>query len=156
MAGYGQALLLDWSAFTRVLLAATSGATGRRLSPGQLASFADGVAADELLVCPPFRFGARYSARDATAFAEIDEQLSGFRQIDADRTTWTLADGAQSALAAAREVSHRVKFPELLVAACAHQAGAGVLHYDADFDTLSDHAGLEFESVWIAPRGSVD
>jgi hypothetical protein len=29
----------------------------------------------------------------------------------------------------------------------------GVLHYDEDFDTLA--TVLEFESRWIAPRGSL-
>ena len=30
----------------------------------------------------------------------------------------------------------------------------GVLHYDADFDTLA--GVLPFESRWLAPRGSLD
>jgi hypothetical protein len=32
-------------------------------------------------------------------------------------------------------------------------ATAGVLHYDARFDVLAE--ALEFESRWIAPRGSL-
>ncbi len=52
-------------------------------------------------------------------------------------------------------VSHRVKVADLLVAAAAHQADAGVLHYDHDFDTLAQHTELEFRSVRQAPRGTL-
>ena len=49
-----------------------------------------------------------------------------------------------------------MKLPDLLVAALADQHGLGVLHYDADFDTLAGHTTLTFRSRWIAERGSVD
>lgn len=42
----------------------------------------------------------------------------------------------------------------LVIAAAAAAAGFGVLHYDADFDTLA--TVLPFESRWVAPRGSLD
>lgn len=41
----------------------------------------------------------------------------------------------------------------MLIAAAAAEAGVGVLHYDADYDTLA--TVLRFESRWIAPRGSL-
>jgi hypothetical protein len=44
--------------------------------------------------------------------------------------------------------------PELssprMIAACAHEAGAGVLHYDRDYDLIAEHTSLSFESVWLA------
>ncbi|MEJ7569304.1 MAG: hypothetical protein WKF41_13675 [Gaiellaceae bacterium] len=64
------------------------------------------------------------------------------------------------ALAALRRLAHihpfsqrRIKFPDLLIAAAAQDGAVGVLHYDAHFDLLAEV--LEFESRWIAPRGSL-
>lgn len=156
LAGYGQPLALDWSAYTRVLLGQSHESPTGRLSAARLQRFAQAVTSDELFVCGPFRLEARYSARDAAAFEQIDSELDGFRQIRADVDTWILADQAQQALANSTRVSHRVKLADLLVAACAHQAGVGVLHYDKDYDALASHTALSFDSVWIAPRGSVD
>ena len=48
---------------------------------------------------------------------------------------------------------HRVPIPDLIVAAAAEQAGAVLLHYDADFDRIVAVTGQEME--WVAPRGSV-
>ena len=31
----------------------------------------------------------------------------------------------------------------------------GVLHYDHDYDLLTERTDLLFESVWLAPRGSL-
>ena len=60
-----------------------------------------------------------------------------------------------------RELAHRhplfhrsVGVADLIIAAAAATAGFGVLHYDADFDTLAEV--LPFESRWLAPRGSLD
>lgn len=42
-----------------------------------------------------------------------------------------------------------------MIAACAHEAGAGVLHYDGDYDIIAQRTSLRFKSVWLAPRGSL-
>ena len=31
----------------------------------------------------------------------------------------------------------------------------GVLHYDRDYDLISDKTDLEFASVWLAPAGTI-
>ena len=31
----------------------------------------------------------------------------------------------------------------------------GVLHYDHDFDILREKTDLRFDSVWLAPRGTL-
>jgi predicted nucleic acid-binding protein len=152
---YGQPLLLDWSAYARVLLAHRRGGSGR-LTADQLDTFAAALLADELHVCSPFRLEARYSARSPNDFGAISAQLDGFRQARADDETWRLAEHAQARLADAPGVSHRVKLADLLVAAIAHQHGLGILHYDADYDTIAAHGSLSFDSRWIAPRGSID
>ena len=145
--GYGRRLVLDNSAWARIV----AGQLPEELRLRWEAS----VYADEILVCDPFRLEALYSAMSATDYAQISEELDGFLRAPSDRSTWNLALAGQAALAAHREVSHRVKAVDLLVAAAATQASAGVLHFDHDFDTIASHAGLAFESVWIAPRGSL-
>jgi len=42
---------------------------------------------------------------------------------------------------------------DYLVAAAAQETGAAVLHYDSDYDALAEIMG--FESVWLAPAGSL-
>jgi predicted nucleic acid-binding protein len=64
-----------------------------------------------------------------------------------------------AAVTAMRELSrlgglhHRVQMADVVIAACAQEAGMGVLHYDAHFDRLAEV--MEFESRWIAPAGSL-
>jgi len=65
------------------------------------------------------------------------------------------ARAAFRALAHRHPLFHRsVTLPDLITAAAAADAGIGVLHYDADYDTIAEV--LPFESRWIAPRGSLD
>jgi predicted nucleic acid-binding protein len=42
---------------------------------------------------------------------------------------------------------------DYLTAASAQALGGAVLHYDRDYDRLAEV--MEFESVWIAPPGSI-
>jgi predicted nucleic acid-binding protein len=44
---------------------------------------------------------------------------------------------------------------DLILAAAADVHGVGVLHYDRDFDVLSEKTDLRFASVWLAPRGAL-
>ena len=37
----------------------------------------------------------------------------------------------------------------------AHVEGAGVLHYDRDYDLIAERSGLDFQSEWVAPAGSI-
>ena len=64
-----------------------------------------------------------------------------------------------SALEALRELAavghHRLAPADVLIAACAHEAGAGVLHYDRDYDLIAEHTVLSFESVWLVPAGTL-
>jgi predicted nucleic acid-binding protein len=156
VAGYGQRLLLDWSAYSRVLLAQTHPDSGRRLTRTQLDTLRAAAEAGELVVCAPFRIEARYSARSADSFRRLNEQLDVFGQARVDQRTWEIAEDAQRQLAETPGVSHRVKFADLVIAAAADQHSLGVLHYDADYDTIAEHTTLTYRSRWIAERGSLD
>lgn len=65
----------------------------------------------------------------------------------------------RAALDAQRELAavghHRLAPTDLVIAACAHLAGGGVLHYDGDYDLIAEHTRLRFESVWLAEAGTL-
>jgi hypothetical protein len=148
--------LLDWSAYVRVTLALTRPDRGRRLNRETLIVFEDAVRENRLHASPPFRIEALHSAQTGEEFVSFSEELDGFAQAGGNADTWLLAERVQRELAESPAVSHRVSLPDLLLASIASQHGLGVLHYDSDYDLLADHTSLEFESVWIAPAGSVD
>ena len=49
---------------------------------------------------------------------------------------------------------HGIRFPDLIIAACAEGAGLTVLHYDADYERIAEVTGQPVQ--WVVPRGSVD
>lgn len=144
--GYGRSLALDNSAWARIV--------DGRIEGEHRARYAAAVLADELLVADPFRLEALYSARSTAAFDHLSRHLQGFRRAPGTAQTWDRATDLQRQLAGDRRVSHRVKLADLLLAACAEVAGAGILHYDHDYDVLVGHTDIDVSSVWIAPRGS--
>ena len=94
------------------------------------------------------------SARDGDEFDATAADLAVLRDVPITRSV------TNAALRAFRELAHRhplfhrtVTNEDLLIAAAAEDAAVGVLHYDADFDTLA--TVLSFESRWIAPAGSL-
>lgn len=146
MTAYGGRLLLDMSAWARVLL--------DRLDAGNWARFEKAVRADEVMTCEPFLLEALYSARDGRDYVRLSERLRALPTARAGPATLRLALDAQAELAQVPGVSHRVKPVDLLVAAIAHERNLGVLHYDRDYDLIAERSGLRIRSVWIAPAGS--
>ncbi len=49
--------------------------------------------------------------------------------------------------------AQRLPLVDYLLAATAQHTASAVLHYDRDFDTLAEIIG--FESIWLAPAGSI-
>jgi predicted nucleic acid-binding protein len=107
----------------------------------------------ELAVCLPFLLEAGYSARSAADRKELMARLARLPRIPIDGEVERLALQAQRELA---EVGHHRLAPaDVVIAACAHRAATGVLHYDGDYDLLAEHTSLEFESEWLAAAGSL-
>lgn len=79
--------------------------------------------------------------------------LGRLPRIEIDRGIERLALDAQRELA--RTGHHRLAPTDIVIAACAHRAGAGVLHYDRDYDLLSERTSLSFGSEWLAPTGTL-
>jgi predicted nucleic acid-binding protein len=74
------------------------------------------------------------SARSAAEYVELEQLLDAFRTLASNAETWAIAATAQRELAATGQ--HRVALPDLLVAACAQQHAADVLHVDRHFTVL--------------------
>jgi predicted nucleic acid-binding protein len=138
-------LLLDNSAFSRLL-------TG--VVPADRAEeIAASIEAGEVAVCLPFLLEAGYSARSAADRKALMSRFEQLPRIGVCIEVEALALAAQRQLA---EVGHHRLAPaDLIIAACAHRAEAGVLHYDSDYDVLAEHTELDFESTWLAPAGSL-
>ncbi|MBE2315215.1 PIN domain-containing protein [Solirubrobacter sp. CPCC 204708] len=91
---------------------------------------------DELCLCAMTRLELLYSARSADGYARLEQDLAAFRDLRMDAETFGIAVTAQRELASRGR--HRVSLPDLLIAACAQQHAADVLHVDRHFETLTD------------------
>ena len=116
-------LLIDKSAYAR-------GAAGADLE-------------GELCLCAVSRLEMLYSARSPADYVVIEADLAKFRDLRMDAATLATAESAQRELA--RTGRHRVPVADLLIAACAQQHAADVVHVDRHFDVLA--SVLHFNSV---------
>jgi predicted nucleic acid-binding protein len=138
-------LLLDDSAWSRILDGA--------LDEERAEMVAGWVEQRYLATCLPFLLEAGYSARSAADHQALMAQLDLLPRIHIGRDMERLALQAQRELALVGH--HRLAPIDLLIAACAHDAGAGVLHYDSDYDIIATRTSLQFESEWLAPSGTL-
>jgi predicted nucleic acid-binding protein len=138
-------LLLDNSAWSRLL----SGKV-----PADRAEVAiEWIGEQRLATCLPFLLEAGYSARSAADLKTMMARLEQLPRVEVEGEVESLALSAQRQLA---EVGHHRLAPtDLVIAACAHRAGRGVLHYDRDYDLIAAHTDLSFESVWVADPGTL-
>lgn len=138
-------LLLDNSAWARL--------TSDRLDRDRVETIAGWMDDLQLATCLPFLLEAGYSARSGSERATVMSDLSRLPRVEIDREIELLAMEAQGELA---EIGHhRIAPADLVIAACAHTAGMGVLHYDGDYDLLATRTTLAFESEWLASPGAL-
>lgn len=103
-------------------------------------------------VCSMTALEFGFSARTATEFDTISEQLRIFEIEPVTEHDFEQASRTQRALA---ELGQRGrKIPDLLIASVAQRRGLNVLHYDHDFDIIAMHTGQSTE--WVVARGSID
>jgi predicted nucleic acid-binding protein len=136
-------LLLDNSAWVRLA----------NLPDERAGEIADALESGRIATCLPFLLEAGYSARDHREHVELLDHLSALPRFPLDHDVERRALEAQRQLA--RLGHHRLPPVDLLVAAAADRHGLGVLHYDRDYDVIADKTDLAFDSVWVAPRGSI-
>ncbi len=139
-------LLLDVSAFARL--------TRPGLTMERTEQAARWMREGELGVCLPFLLEAGYSARSGADHRTLMSRLTLLPWVPVSEAAERAALAAQAQLA--RVGHHRLAPSDVVIAACAHEAGVGVLHYDADYDVLAQRSGMRFHSEWLAPRGSLD
>lgn len=138
-------LLLDNSAWSRIVAGA--------LDDERAAAIAGWIERRQIATCLPFLLEAGYSARSAPHHKEIVAALDAFPRIALTAAVEERAMRTQHELAAVGH--HRLAPIDVMIAACAHEADAGVLHYDGDYDILAARTSLEFESKWLAPAGTL-
>jgi predicted nucleic acid-binding protein len=137
------------------MLVVDSSAFARRSAPSIRAAWAEAFRSGRLLVCPPVELELLYSARNGADMERIAAGLTGLRRLPLTDSAARAATAAMVELARRGPPGwHRVRPIDCLVAACAQEAGGGVLHYDHHYDRLAEV--MDFESRWILPAGSVD
>jgi predicted nucleic acid-binding protein len=138
-------LLLDNSAWSRIVAGKLPAARARTV--------ASWVSQRRLALCLPFLLEAGYSARSAADRKAMMSDLEPLPRALVDPEVERIALQAQHRLAEAGH--HRLPPLDLIIAACAHRAEAGVLHYDRDYDLIAAHTDLDFTSEWLAPPASL-
>jgi predicted nucleic acid-binding protein len=93
-----------------------------------------------------------FSARNAREWDDLHRALRVFSAVEVLPQDYIRAGGVQRGLAAAGLRGRKV--PDLLIAAAAERVGVTLLHYDRDFDLISEMTGQPCE--WVVPRGSID
>lgn len=90
----------------------------------------------ELRMCSITRMEILFSARSPTEFAQLQEDVDAYRDLRIDSATLAAAESGQAELAGMG--GHRIPLPDVIIAACAQQHGADVLHVDRHFDRLAE------------------
>lgn len=138
-------LLLDNSAWARL--------SDRSLPQRRAEEIADALEERRIATCLPFLLEAGYSARSADDHADLLEELLTLPLIHIDEEIERRAIDAQRQLA--RAGHHRLPPVDLILGAAADQRGLDILHYDNDYEILNAKTDLRFDSVWLAPRGTL-
>ena len=138
-------LLVDNSAWLRLADAA--------LPTKRADQIAEALESGSIATCLPFLLEAVYSARDAREHDQLLAELLSLPGYHLDDAAEQRALDAQAQLA--RVGHHRLPPVDLLVAALADRHDIGVLHYDHDYDLIAEKTDLEFDSVWLAARGTL-
>jgi predicted nucleic acid-binding protein len=108
----------------------------------------------DLATCDMVRLELLFSARNASEFAEIREELAELPDCPVGKPEWERALWVYQQLGARGGAHQRsVKHPDLVIAAAAEAAGIAVLHYDEDYDRIAEITGQT--TRWLAPKGSL-
>jgi hypothetical protein len=134
-------LVVDTSAFARAH------------HPDVRARWKEALLSDRLRISPAVRLEILLSARDGDRFDTLAEQLSALRPAPLSAGVLRAAEHAMRTLAHRSAGAHRIPIVDYLLAAAAQEAGAAVIHYDHDYDALA--RVMSFESIWLAPAGTI-
>jgi predicted nucleic acid-binding protein len=132
---------------------ADKSALARRQTRAQVREALDPLLLEgEVATCGIIDLELLYSATSPATYKALADALRGMPRVALDEATVERALQVQGKLA--QRSQHRaVPLPDLLIAACAENAGLTVVHYDADFERISELTRQPVQ--WIVPRGSV-
>lgn len=102
--------------------------------------------------CSATDLEAGFSSTSAGSHRAMREERSAWPFVGMTQQTLDRAVAVQDALAE-RSPQRGAKIADLLIAAAAEAAGLVVLHYDHDFDLITEITGQPTE--WILPAGTV-
>ena len=103
--------------------------------------------------CGVIEFELGWATRNADEFDLIRaDREEGYEWLATHDEDWYRALGVQAALWRSGRV-RAVGFPDLLIAAVAEREQVTLLHYDSDFDLISQITGQPMQ--WVVPRGTV-
>lgn len=102
--------------------------------------------------CTPTDLEAGLSSTSRESHRAMREERSAWPFVEMTQRTLDRAVAVQDALAE-RSRQRGAKIADLLIAAAAEAAGLVVLHYDHDFDLITEITGQPTE--WILPAGTV-
>jgi predicted nucleic acid-binding protein len=133
-------------------LADKSALTRRETRPEVREALEPLLLAGEVATCGIVDLELLYSATSPATYVALAEALRGMPRVAVNDSAVERALEVQAKLA--QRSQHRgVPLPDLLVAACAENAGLTVLHYDADYERIAELTGQAVR--WVVSRGSV-
>lgn len=119
-----------------------------------MADFRHQVAQGHIGTCHPVVMELLYSARSHHEFQRMRHEYGMLVTCPIGPVEWNRALGIYEALSARGPMHQRqVGHADLLIAAAAESARVPVLHYDADFDLITEVTGID--TRWVRPRGSL-
>ena len=130
-AGWGRLpLLVDTSAWARAH------------HPEVREPWTEALVGRRLRLSPAIRLEILFGARDGEAFDLLAERLAAISPAPLTPSVVEAATAAMREMAHLSAGAHRLPIVDYLV-----------IHYDRDYDVLAEV--MEFESVWLAPAGSL-
>jgi predicted nucleic acid-binding protein len=110
------------------------------------------IEAGEAATCSIIDLEVLYSARNAEDHQRIRQRRSlAYHSVPITEAVLQRAIDIQAELA--RSGRHRVPIPDLIIAATAEAFGLILLHYDHDYDLISEVTRQPAE--WVVERGSI-
>lgn len=108
-----------------------------------------------MLTCMPVLMELLYSAQRPHDFHYMRREYGALTTCPIGPPEWDRAVEIYGLLADRGPLHQRqVGHADLLIAAAAEAAGVPVLHYDGDFDLITEVSGID--TRWVRPRGSLD
>ena len=113
----------------------------------------DALLGDRVRLAPAVKLEILLSARDGQRFDTLQVELDALRTVPLSGSVLRSVETTMRALAHRSAGAHRIPIVDYLVAASAQEIAGTVLHCDADYELLAEV--MDFESAWLAPRGSL-